>query len=146
MTRVLAAGGALLALGSLSACGSNDVTRARLEASLSPTFANLYVQRAAILGEPGVTAASTHPTSSCDRGGPKVADVGPGADWICMVTFTDDKGTKQKGKFELQARSNSCYTASGPTKLLGPVMITDKAGKDVVNPPFEFDACFDPYA
>jgi hypothetical protein len=144
LTRVLAVGGAVLSLGALSACGSDDVTKARLDASLAPTFANLYVQRAALLGEPGVTVASTHPVSDCDRGGPKVADVGPGADWICMVTFHDDKGTEQDGKFEVQARSNSCYTAGGPTKLLGPVMITDRAGKDVPNPPFEFDACFDP--
>jgi hypothetical protein len=144
LARTLAVGAAVVALGSLSACGSNDVTKGRLEASLSPTFANLYVQRAAILGERGVTVASTHPRASCDRGGPKVADVGPGADWICMVTFTDDKGKPQDGKFELQARSNSCFTAGGPTKLLGPVMITDQAGTDVPNPPFEFDACFDP--
>lgn len=138
----LAAGAAAV---SLAGCGAQDVTKARLERSLAPTFANLYVQRAAILGETGVTAAGVAPSASCDRGGPKVADVGPGADWICMVTFTDDHGEKKTGKFELQAKANSTYVAGGPTKLIGTVMIIDaRTGKDVPNPVFEFDGAFDP--
>jgi hypothetical protein len=128
----------------LSACGSPDVTRPRLEASLAPTFANLYVEQAAILGHPGVTAPSIAAKASCDKGGPKVADVGPGADWICMVSFRDNTHAEQQGKFELQARSNACYTAGGPSKLIGLATITDIAGKDVPNPVFEFDGCFDP--
>ena len=103
------------------------------------------MQRAGILGLPGVTPATVAPAASCDRGGPKVADVGPGADWICMVTFTDADGVKQTGKFEVQARANSTYVAGGPTKLLGPAVITDAlTAKDVPNPPFEFDGAFDP--
>lgn len=130
---------------SLSACGTSDVSKVRLEDALAPTFANLYVQRAAILEETGITTATVHPKATCDRGGPKVADVGPGADWICMVTFTDDTGTRQDGKFEVQAKANSTYTAAGPSKLIGLVMITDKrTGKDVPNPVFEFDGAFDP--
>lgn len=138
----LVAAGAVL---SLSACGQQDVTRARIERSLAPTFANLYAQRAVVLGEPGITAASTASRASCDRGGPKVADVGPGADWICMIKFTDDHGKPQKGKFELQVRANSTYTAGGPSKLIGLVMLTDsRTGQDVPNPTFEFDGAFDP--
>ncbi len=138
---IVAVGAAL----SLSACGTSDVTKTRLENSLAPTFANLYVQRAGILGESGVTTKTVHPKATCDRGGPKVADVGPGADWICMIKFTDDTGTRQNGKFELQAKANSTYTAAGPSKLIGLVMITDKkTGKDVPNPTFEFDGAFDP--
>ena len=128
----------------LSACGSPDVTRPRLEAALAPTFANLYVQQAGILGHPGVTVSSIGAKASCDRGGPKVADVGPGADWICMVRWRDDKAAEQDGKFELQVRSNSCYTAGGPSKLIGLATITDRRGTDVPNPVFEFDGCFDP--
>jgi hypothetical protein len=136
---------ALLGLAALSGCRTQDVTKARLEQSLAPTFANLYAQRAAILGETGVTPAGVAPSADCDRGGPKVADVGPGADWICMVTFVDDHGRKQTGKFELQAKANSTYVAGGPSKLVGTVMITDKrTGQDVPNPAFEFDGAFDP--
>ena len=137
---------AVLGLLLLAGCGTQDVTKARLEHALEPTFANLYVQRAAILGETGVTAAGVAPSADCDRGGPKVADVGPGADWICLVTFVDDHGKKQTGKFEVQAKANSTYVAGGPSKLIGTVMITDKkTGKDVPNPVFEFDGAFDPH-
>jgi len=133
------------AVASLAGCATQDVTKARLEQSLAPTFANLYVQRAAILGESGITAAGVAASAQCDRGGPKVKDVGPGADWICMVTFVDDNGQQQTGKFELQAKANSTYVAGGPTKLIGPVMITDaQSGQDVPNPVFEFDGAFDP--
>jgi hypothetical protein len=144
LTRGLAVGVAITAAWSLGGCGSVDVTKARLEQSLAPTFANLYVQRAQILGEPGITVASTAASADCDRGGPKVADVGPGADWICMVTFHDDHGQDQVGKFELHVLADSTYVAGGPSKLIGLAMITDKDGKDVPNPVFEFDAGFNP--
>ncbi|HSP37000.1 MAG TPA: hypothetical protein VLR26_04535 [Frankiaceae bacterium] len=144
IVRGLAAAGGLAAVLALPACGSSDVTRPRLEAALAPTFANLYVQQAAVLGHPGVTVASTAARASCDKGGPKVADVGPGADWICMVTWHDQTRTEQSGKFELQAHSNSCYSAGGPSKLVGLLSITDTHGRDVPNPVFEFDGCFDP--
>jgi hypothetical protein len=48
------------------------------------------------------------------------------------------------GKFELNVHSNDCYTAGGPSKLVGLITITDTHGKDVDNPVFEFDSCFDP--
>jgi hypothetical protein len=128
----------------LAACGTTDVTKGRLEKSVAPTFANLYVHQANILGHAGVTVASTAATATCDRGGPKVADKGPGADWICMIHFTDDTRAAQDGKFELQVNANSCYAAGGPSKLIGLTTITDTNGRDVPNPVFEFDACFDP--
>ena len=48
------------------------------------------------------------------------------------------------GKFELNVHSNDCYTASGPSKLTGFLTITDARGREVTNPVFEFDGCFDP--
>jgi hypothetical protein len=128
----------------LASCNATDVTRPRLEHALAPTFANLYVQQAAILGHGGVTAESVGARASCDRGGPKVADAGPGADWICMIHFTDETRTAQDGKFELQVKSNSCFTAAGPSKSIGLATISDSRGADVTNPVFEFDGCFDP--
>ena len=142
--RLLASAISLASVALLASCGTTDVTRARVENALTPTFANLYVQQAAILGHPGVTVTSTAASATCDRGGPKVADEGPGADWICMIHFTDETRTAQDGKFELQIKANSCYAATGPSRLLGPVMITDTQGNDVPNPTFEFDGCFDP--
>lgn len=131
---------------SLTACGSSTITRPRVEAALLPTFTELYLQQAVILGHTEVTRASMAATDDCDKGGPRLPDVGVGADWICMIHWTDDQGVKQNGKFELQVRSNSCYTATGPSRITGTVMITDTRGVDVPNPVFEFDGCFDPDA
>lgn len=128
----------------LIAAGHPDVTRARLEQSLTPVYTNLYLQQAKILGHPEFSAATLAPSTVCDRGGPKVADVGPGADWICHIMFTDQAGKRQDGKFELNAKSNGCYVATGPSRINGPVIITDTKGQDVLNPVFEFDACYDP--
>ena len=147
-TRVLAPAAAVLAVAAVFTAtaghGGHDITRPRLERAIGPTFANLYVQRATILGEPGVTAESTAANAVCDRGGPKVADVGPGPDWVCMITFTDDHGQHQEGKFEVQAHADATYVAAGPSKLVGLATITDTHGNDVTNPAFEFDGAFDP--
>ncbi len=121
---------------------SADVTRPRVETSLGPVFANLYVQQQALLGHPGLTpAAVARPT--CHRTTPGSHDKGAGSDWICQVGWTDGTGKTQSGKFELQVRSNGCYQAGGPSKIVGPVMIRSVVGKQVINPVFEFDGCFD---
>src|SRR3954449_12269381 len=135
-----------LAVLALSACGSSDVTRARLERNLPKTFSNLYVQQAALLGHKGITVQSLHARAQCDKGGPKVPDHGPGADWICLMRWKDPNVPLPdgSGKFELNVHSNSCYTAGGPSKLVGLITITDIHGNDVDNPVFEFDSCFDP--
>ncbi|WP_238011429.1 hypothetical protein KZZ52_33055 [Dactylosporangium sp. AC04546] len=147
-SRLAAPAAAVLAVAAVFAAtagrGGEDITKARLEHAIAPTFANLYVQRSAILGRPGLTTAAIDAHAICDRGGPKVADVGPGANWICMITFTDDQGQRQEGKFEVQANADATYVAGGPSKLVGLATITDTHGNDVTNPAFEFDGAFDP--
>ncbi|MFF4185354.1 hypothetical protein ACFYZ9_19345 [Streptomyces sp. NPDC001691] len=146
-TRLLTSGlGLALAIAAVTvttAAGSPDVTKVRVEKALAPTFANLYVQQAHMLGIPGITVAGIDASAACDRGGPKVADTGSGTDWICMVTFHDDHHTVQSGKFELQIRADSTYVAGGPSKLVGLATITDRTGRDVPNPVFEFDGALD---
>ena len=142
-------GGVLIALAvivGLTAFGSPDVTKARVEASLTPTFTNLYLKQQQLLGHPQVTAATMQSSTSCDRGGPNVPDTGAGRDWICMITWTDDTGTQQAGKFELQVHSSSCWTAAGPAKIIGSFTVTDTTGREVTNPVSSFDGCFDPDA
>ena len=136
----------LAVLVGLTAFGSPDVTKGRVEASLTPTFTNLYLQQQRLLGHPQVTAATMQPSTSCDRGGPSVPDTGAGRDWICMITWNDDTGTQQEGKFELQVHSSSCWTANGPAKIIGSFTVTDTAGREVTNPVNAFDGCFDPDA
>jgi hypothetical protein len=139
---------ALVALAALalSACGGSVVTRPRLERSLEQSFANVYVKQAQLLGHHGVSVRSLKTVAYCDKGGPRVADRGPGADWNCYLHWNDPSvplsdGT---GKFEMNVHSNACYTAGGPSKIVGLLTITDTHGKVVDNPVFEFDACFDP--
>jgi hypothetical protein len=146
LTRALVAVAIVGSAAALTAFGTPDVTKVRLERSLAQTFANLYAQQAVILGIDGITPAKIAASASCDRGGPKVADVGSGADWICQVTFHDTTGQVQTGKFEIQAKADSTYVAGGPSKLIGLATITDKSGKDVPNPVFEFDGAFDPHS
>jgi hypothetical protein len=136
----------LAALTAFASGGRSDVTKARLERSLPATFSNIYLQQAKLLGHKGLTVQSLHARASCDKGGPNVADRGPGADWICLMAWSDPNVPLPDGnaKFELNVHSNDCYTAGGPTKFVGALTITDARGRDVTNPAFEFDSCFDP--
>jgi hypothetical protein len=128
---------------------SSTVTRPRLERSLPATFANVYAKQATLLGRTGVTPASLHVKAMCDKAGAVGKDVGPGGDWVCLMSWTDPDvpmPPEGYGKFELNVHSNDCYTASGPSKLTGFLTLTDVKGREVTNPVFEFDGCFDPNA
>jgi hypothetical protein len=141
---VVAIGGAVVA----GTGGGSSVTQARLERSLPTEFANLYSQQAALLGHQGVTPASLHPKAYCDKGGAVEDNVGPGSNWNCLVSWTDPNNPMPPegyGKFELDVHSNGCYTAGGPSKLVGFQTITDVKGREVANPVYEFDGCFDPH-
>ncbi|MCW2973589.1 MAG: hypothetical protein JWN72_1862 [Thermoleophilia bacterium] len=126
--------------------GGSSITEARLERSLPTTFSHLYLQQADLLGRTGLTMKSLDARADCDKGGPTVANSGPGADWICLMTWNDPDVPLPdgSGKFELNVHSNDCYTAGGPSKLVGLVTIVDRRGREVPNPVFEFDGCFDP--
>ena len=138
----------IIAATALSAHATSSITRPRLERNLPVAFSNLYVKQAAILGRTGVTVGSLHARAMCDKHGPKVPDFGPGGDWTCLMSWTDSKVSMPDGwgKFELNVHSNGCYTATGPTKLVGFLTISDTSGRDVTNPVFEFDSCFDPHS
>jgi hypothetical protein len=143
---------ALIAIGAAAAVssaigGGSSITRARLERSLPTAFENQYVQQAALLGHRDITPASLNAQAMCEKGGPDVPDVGPGSDWICLVGWTDPNvpmPPEGYGKFEVTVHSNDCYTAGGPSKLVGFQTINDRRGRTVNNPVYEFDGCFDP--
>lgn len=141
---VLAVSGAVLA----GTGGGSSVTRARLERSLPTEFANLYADQARLLGHKGVTPASLNARAMCDKGGAVEADIGPGSNWNCLVSWSDPNvpmPPEGYGKFEVDVHSNGCYTAGGPSKLVGFQTITDTKGREVANPVYEFDGCFDPH-
>lgn len=147
---ILAAMVAVLGLGAVlvAATGSgSSVTRARLERSLPVTFANVYADQARIQGRTDVTPASLHVQAMCGKHGAENVDYGPGGDWVCLMSWTDPERPMPPegyGKFELNVHSNGCYTALGQTKLTGFLTMTDAQGREVTNPVFEFDSCFDP--
>jgi hypothetical protein len=143
-THTAAAAAAIAAVAVTGGCGSPDITKARLQQALVPTFENLYVQQAGILGIAGITPASIDASADCDRGGPKVPDLGAGPNWICMLTWRDNHGQPQTGKFEVKVKTDATYVAGGPSKIVGLATITDTHGKDVPNPVFEFDGAIDP--
>lgn len=140
------AASALIAAGAiaLTNTGAPDITASKVQASLTPAFTHLYLDQQQLLGHRDVTEVTMAASTACDRGGPQVPDTGAGSDWICMITFNDDNGAQQIGKFELAVHANACWTASGPASLLGSFTITDTTGHDVPNPVNAFDACFDP--
>ena len=129
----------------LTAHATSSITRPRLERNLPIVFSNLYVKQAGILGRTGITVDSLRAHAMCDKHGPKVPDFGPGGDWTCLMSWNDPQVTLPDGwgKFELNVHSNGCYSATGPTKLTGFLTISDTSGRDVTNPLFEFDSCFD---
>jgi len=139
ITRTLGMLTAAAAVAATAALGHPQITKAGLEKALAPTFANLYVQQAGILGINGITPATIGATTSCDKGGPKVADTGAGPNWICMMSWTDNQGKHQDGKFEVTVRTDATYVAGGPSKIIGLATITDRHGHDVPNPVFDFD-------
>ena len=149
LTTVLAAILFLVALtaGAMALGGGSTITRARLERSLPASFSQLYVQQAAMLGRDGLSPGSLHAKAMCDKHGPDVADVGPGADWVCLMSWDDPQvpmPPEGYGKFEVNVHSNDCYTVNSPTKLTGYLTLTDVKGREVTNPVFEYDGCFDP--
>jgi hypothetical protein len=140
---VVAVGGAVLA----GTGGGSSVTQPRLERSLPVTFANLYADQAKLLGHKGVAPASLNAKAMCDKGGAVEENVGPGSNWNCLVSWTDPNNpmpVEGYGKFEVSVHSNGCYTAGGPSKLVGFQALTDTRGREVTNPVYEFDGCFDP--
>jgi hypothetical protein len=140
---VVAVSGAVMA----GTGGGSSVTQPRLERALAGQFANLYAEQAVVLGHQVVTPASLHPKAMCDKGGAVEANVGPGSNWNCLLSWTDPNvpmPPEGYGKFEVTAHTNGCYTAGGPSKLVGFQTISDTHGRQVTNPVYEFDGCFDP--
>jgi hypothetical protein len=131
------AGGALL----LAGCGGPDITQARVNASVGPTFTNLYVYQRSLLGLPQVT--NPKGTANCARTGRGEPNSGAGSDWLCQITLDIDGNFQSYFTFELSMKADGCYTADGSPSLIGGAMLTTPGGANVVNPLFEFYGCFD---
>lgn len=131
----------------LAGCGGTGISRARLQSSVSHTFANLWVLQQNTEGNVPPAAGALRTRSNCARSTPGVADVGPGNDWVCRVVWlVSGPSTPVTAVYELTVKSNGCYTADGdgPASVNGAQNVINGRGHPVLNPLWEFDGCFEP--
>ena len=143
-----AAAAALIALLTLavSGCGSTGLTAPRLQASLSRTFANLYVIQQTEQGNPKPAAASLDSHASCQKGGtPDVPQDGSGV-WLCQITYlVAGPGYPVIAKYNVDVQTDGCYAADGdgPASVNGSPTITGPRYAQLINPLALIDGCFD---
>lgn len=136
---------ALAAVGSLTGCGSTGITPAPLQASISHTFANLYVLQQQYQGHPLPSLADLATSASCAKGTPDTTQDGAGPDWVCRVTFlVAGPSTPVVALYNVNVRTDGCYSADGdgPVSVNGSRTITGAGYRQVVNPLWRMDGCF----
>lgn len=128
----------------LGGCGGSSITATRLQDSVAPTFANLYVRQQAERGKPGGAAADLQAQATCSRADTASTDHGAGSDWVCAVQWlVAGPGTPVGATYDVSVKPNGCYTADGPASVVGQQTLISAAGSAVVNPLWQFSSCFD---
>ncbi len=99
--------------GATPASGSG-IDKAKLERSLATAFAHLYRMQTGELHRPDVTEAQLRTSASCDKGGSRVEDLGPGNDWRCVVTWQLPGATATGSAiYQLDVTPDGRYVADG---------------------------------
>jgi hypothetical protein len=124
----------------LTGCTTN-ITQARVDAAVGPTFANLYKLQQSLLGHAAVV--DPRAPAQCQRTGRGVPNSGAGDDWICQLSLSVDGQFQSIFIYELQVRADGCYEANGSPTIVGGAMLTTPNGSTRVNPLFLFYGCFD---
>jgi ABC-2 type transport system permease protein len=130
----------------LSGCGSTGLTAARLQSSIAPTFARLYVLQQVDQGNPRPSLTKLHPRGHCQKGTPDSTQQGAGDDWVCHITFlVAGPATPVVATYTVNLQTNGCYAADGdgPTALNGSRTITGAGYEQVPNPLWLINGCFD---
>jgi ABC-2 type transport system permease protein len=143
LAALLAAGVAVVALA--TPASSSGIDAAKLDRSLATAFAHLYVRQTDELHRPEVTEADLRSRASCDRGGPRVDDVGSGNDWRCVVTWHLPGSTATGSAiYGLDVTPDGRYVADGdgPQQVNGFFQVRTPEG-DAPNPLWQFDASVD---
>ncbi len=130
--------------GATPASGSG-IDRPKLERSVATAFAHLYRVQTAELHRPAVTETELRTSASCDKGGPLVADSGPGNDWRCVVMWRLP-GSAAIGSaiYQLDVNPSGRYVADGdgPQEVNGFFQVQTSTG-DAPNPLWQFDGSID---
>jgi ABC-2 type transport system permease protein len=123
----------------------SGIERTKLEDSLATSYAHLYRLQTRELHRPAVTEAQLRTTASCDKGGDRVADEGPGNDWRCVVTW-HLPGVASAGTaiYQLDVTADGRYVADGdgPKEVNGYFQVRTSSG-DAPNPLWQFDGDVD---
>ncbi len=140
---VIGATAAVLFLAGLIPHGP-DITRQRVETDLAAVWPNQYALLHRLRGTQSPRGIRAQ--VSCDKGGPHVADSGPGRNWVCYVRYAARGQTaSNRIRYEVIVRSEACYTATDPALIENPFVNDRHTGASVGNPLYQFDGCFDVY-
>ena len=139
--------GAALAAGSILAggCGSG-ITPPPLQHSISQAFSNLYLIQQVDQGYAKPALASLHTSANCQKGTQSSPQSGAGDDWVCYVTYlVAGPNTPVTATYNVNVQTDGCYAADGdgPASLNGSRTITGPGQRQVVNPLWLIDGCFD---
>jgi ABC-2 type transport system permease protein len=130
--------------GATSASGAG-IDKAKLDRSLATSFAHLYRTQTAELHRPDVTEAHLRTSATCDKGGSRVDDAGPGNDWRCVVTWHLPGATATGSAiYQLDVTPDGRYVADGdgPQAVNGFFQVHTATG-DAPNPLWQFDGNVD---
>jgi ABC-2 type transport system permease protein len=130
--------------GATSAKGSG-IEQAKLQGSLATSYAHLYRLQTRELHRPNVTEAQLQATASCDKGGSRVLDQGPGNDWRCVVSWHLPGATAVgTAIYQLDVTADGRYVADGdgPKEVNGYFQVRTPTG-DAPNPLWQFDGNVD---
>jgi len=132
-------------IASATPASGSGIDRAKLDRSLATAFAHLYRMQTGELHRPDVTEAQLGTGASCDKGGSLVADLGPGNDWRCVVTWRLP-GSAATGSaiYQLDVHPDGRYVADGdgPQEVNGFFQTHTSTG-DAPNPLWQFDGSID---
>jgi ABC-2 type transport system permease protein len=130
--------------GATPASGSG-IDSAKLDHSLATAFGHIYRMQTSELHRPDVTDAQLRSSASCDKGGDIGADVGPGNDWRCVVTWRLP-GSAAIGSaiYQLDVSPDGHYVADGdgPVEVNGFFQVHTSTG-DTPNPLWQFNGSID---
>ncbi|WP_405433545.1 ABC transporter permease [Micromonospora sp. NBC_00617] len=119
----------------------SGIEQDKVQRSLATAFAHLYRMQTEQLNRPDVAEAQLKATATCNKGGGKLAAVGPGNDWRCVVTWhLPDVEAAGTAIYQLDVTPDGRFVADGdgPKEVNGYFLVRTPSG-DAPNPLWQFD-------